>query len=158
MIARQAQIEDWNGLKACWHSLKDSRHAWKIHGDEAVLRSYFSLSLVHPVFGVLVLVDDSTGEVRGFAVLQECVNSSMDTSGQGMVNEPHSFIRALYVKSGTAPEHSAMLESEMKNWAIRRNHLYLCGNCRADFPDRFAKLYGYEVSHVVVKKSLKEVR
>lgn len=157
IIARQAHLEDWPSLKKCWESLKDSRHSWKIQGEEPVLRSYFTLSLVSPAFGVIVLISTATQEVHGFVVMQECSNTSMDPQGRGMVNDLHTFIRALYVKSGTNPLHSAMLETEMSNWAKRRGHQFLCGNCRPDFPDRFARLYGYEVSHVVVKKTLKEV-
>lgn len=156
VVARNATLEDWESLKLCWGSLKDSRHAWKITGDLPVLRTYFILSLIHnSAFFVPVLVDEDSKYILGFAVIQESVAPSIAGDGQGMLDNKHSFIRALYVRAGTPEDQSRLLEEYMFRWALSRGHEYLMGNCRPDFPDRFAKKYGYEVSHVVVKKSLR---
>ena len=153
MIARQATLEDWASLKECWADLKGSRHSWKIQGEEAVLRAYFTLSLTTPAFGIPVLVDED--KVVGFAVLQGCNNQSIAQDGVNVTNSPHTFIRALYVKP-EAQKESWKLEEFMSQWATDRGHEFLQGNCRPDFPDRFARMYGYEVSHVVVKKTLRK--
>lgn len=157
-IARQATLEDWGPLVSCWNDLKGGRHAWKITGGLPVLRSYFHLMGVQPGIFIPLLVDELGICVQGFAVIEECIQPSISPNGLGMVNCLHGFIRALYVRSGTPPEESQKLDGLMTGWSKMRKHEFLCGNCRKDFPERFAAKYGYEISHVVVKKIHSEVR
>ena len=157
IIAKKAELEDWDAVKKCWQVLKNSRHAWKIEGEEAVLRSYFQSGLVAEPLFFPILLDQLSGEVRGFAIMQEASMPSPSADGTKIIFYPHSFIRALYVRAGTKPEDSAKLDQLMTAWAQGRNHIMMTGNCRLDFPERFAERYGYFRQHVVLTKRLKEV-
>lgn len=157
IIARQATLEDWDALVQCWLRLKKSRHAWKISGDMPVLRHYFLLSGLNDGTFVPILVDELGERVHGFAVIQECTQPTVGPDGRTVLPCIHGFIRALYVDAGTQAEDSKKLDDLMTAWSLSRQHEFLCGSCRKDFPERFAARYGYEISHVVVKKQLKEV-
>ncbi len=157
IIARKAELEDWAAVRDCWQTLKDSRHSWKIEGEEPVLRAYYQSGLVTGALFFPILVEEDTGIVRGFAIMQEASMPSPSADGLTIMFYPHCFIRALYVQSGVSPEDSLKLDALMTTWAQDRNHILMTGNCRLDFPERFAQRYGYFRQHVVLTKRLKEV-
>jgi hypothetical protein len=157
IVSRKAELEDWLAVKECWETLKNGRHNWKIEGEEPVLRAYFQSSLLSGPLFFPILVDEESGRVYGFAIMQEAQMPSPSADGLTMHFYPHSFIRALYVRSGVKPEESALLDQLMTAWAVGRNHILMTGNCRLDFPERFAQRYGYFRQHVVLTKRLKEV-
>ena len=102
-----------------------------------------------------ILRHDTTGEVLGFAILQEMF---MPKVVEGMVSTiPYGFIWALYKTPTTISGKSVLgwgnheLISAMVGWAKERGHHHLAGNCSPDFCVKAARRYGFQVKHLVME-------
>lgn len=153
ITVRQAELEDWNGIKHLWRELKDSPHSFKIEGDENTLKSFFIGSLTSPYVSVWISIQNDM--VTGFVVTQTNLNPIPDR--KGMVNMiPSCFIRAVYVDSRVAaPETVALLDDALCKHEKANGSVTIYGNCRRNFPARAAlKMYGYEEQYLVMRKEL----
>lgn len=150
---RQADIEDWNGVKHLWRNLKESPHAMRIEGDESVLKSFFIGSLTSPYVGCWVSLENDI--YTGFVITQIQQNPVPDRKGM-ITLVPACFIRAVYVDNRIAsPETVGILDSELCKFSKTQGCVCVLGNCRTDFPARAAlKQYGYGPTYLVMRKDL----
>lgn len=155
MICRKTELEDWAAVQACFQHLRNSRHALRLGGEEPILRAYFIHALTDQRLFLPALFDEQ-GTVHGFSLMQDSLMPCPTADGTAMELNAHAFIRAIYVKAGVKQADAQLLDDLMTAWSMSKNHVFMCGNCRPDFPPRFAQRYGYEVSSVIVKKTLRE--
>lgn len=157
MKTRLATLEDWPALKECWESMKKSPDGWKIVGEENILRAFFVAGLTVATIALPILVDED--EVKGFAVLQECVMPEVTSDGTAVHMVPHTFVRALYVSPVVPKDEAIKLEAAMESWASAMGHVMLCGNCRMGFRvkamERAWGARGWKPAHIVVQKDLR---
>lgn len=155
MICRCADIEDWAEILYLWRQLQNDPHQMgKIDGDESTLKGFLKGSFSSQYLKFWVVVDG--GHVMAMAIAQISVTPQpLPDTGQVLMT-PALFIRAVYADRGGNPEAVKLLSKTGEEFARGAGCGSIFGNCRMDFPHKAAmRVYGYESTHVVMRKDLK---
>jgi len=99
--------------------------------------------------------------ITGFGIFNEM---NMPIISDGMVSfEPYTFIWALYKspfvvisgkRSSTSGRANKLFLDYVDSWARSRGHKRMVGNCKPGFKTRAARLWGFELSHLVLERKI----
>lgn len=152
MIAREVDIGDWTAVLRCWERFQDTKHGDKIEGGLALLKPLFLASLTGQQMKIFITITPGE-EVLAVVSVQEFLMPRVENSIQLMMR-PYCFIRAVFSLPGAPRKAVRLLDDVVTMWAKSRGHFMVSGNCRLDFPERLARIYGYAPSCLMFSKML----
>lgn len=155
MVARAVTLEDWNTIAAAWREFQGGRYGGVIEDGEGILRPTFIMSLPpHSPVKVFGLFDD--GRCKAAGAVQECFQPVPSEDGWSLTSRPYTFIRSVFSLPGTPRAAMRQLDKVVIEWAKSRGHVAIQGNCRLNFPERLAAMYGYYPQATIFGKRLEE--